>query len=191
MFKHHGTLILTDFIFYTRFRSSHYNLLKFNNIYFPKSIEIFNVFFYFSILSYNSFYDSSRKQTVHETFASFGTGQALIDQGIPDPIIYLEEEVKRLNFEKANNKATEISGVAPFKYAGHFPLKFIIDKLNVEPIFNVYDLTRSFHFRLFDVLSALIYARCIKPCSKYKTYFEVIPYLEKSMPFPMINYLKV
>lgn len=136
---------------------------------------------YLSIV--NSFYDSSRKQTVHETFASFGTGQALIDQGIPDPIIYLEEEVKRLNFEKANNKATEISEVAPFKYAGHFPLKSIIDKLNVEPIFNVYDLTRSFHFRLFDVLSALIYARCIKPCSKYKTYFEVIPYLEKRYAF--------
>lgn len=136
---------------------------------------------YLSIV--NSYYDNARKQTVHETYASYGTGKSLIDEGIDDPIKYLEDEVKRLNFEKRNNTAMEISDVAPFKYAGHFLLKAVLDKLDVKPIMNVYDLTRSFHFKLFDVLSALIYARCIKPCSKYKTYFEVIPYLEKEYSF--------
>ena len=77
----------------------------------------------------------------------------------------------------------EISETAPYKYAGHFLVKSILSKLDVEPIFNIYDLTRSYHFKLFDVLSALIYARILKPCSKYKTYFEVIPYLESSCSF--------
>ena len=42
---------------------------------------------YLSIV--NSYYDSERKQTVHSTYESFGTGQALIDQGISDPVAYL------------------------------------------------------------------------------------------------------
>ena len=41
---------------------------------------------YLSIV--NSYYDSERKQTVHSTYESFGTGQALIDQGISDPVAY-------------------------------------------------------------------------------------------------------
>lgn len=136
---------------------------------------------YLSIV--NSFYDSSRRQTVHETYASYGTGQSLIDQGILDPVEFLEEEVKRLNFENNNKSSLEISDVAPFKFAGHFLLKSILDKLDIRPIMNVYDMTRNFHFKLYDVLSALIFARCIRPCSKFKTYFEVIPYLEKEYSF--------
>lgn len=50
---------------------------------------------YLSIV--NSYYDSERKQTVHSTYESFGTGQALIDQGISDPIAYLEDKVRSLN----------------------------------------------------------------------------------------------
>ena len=56
---------------------------------------------YLSIV--NSFYDSSRRQTVHETYASYGTGQSLIDKGINNPIEYLEDEVKRLNYENDKN----------------------------------------------------------------------------------------
>ena len=136
---------------------------------------------YLSIV--NSYYDSERKQTVHSTYESFGTGQALIDQGISDPVAYLEDKVRTLNYEARQKDALEISDTAPYKYAGHFLVKSILSKLDVEPIFNIYDLTRSYHFKLFDVLSALIYARILKPCSKYKTYFEVIPYLESPCCF--------
>lgn len=136
---------------------------------------------YLSIV--DSHYSSEKGCAVHETYASFGTGKGLIEQGIEDPIAYLEEEVKRLNYEKESLEAKEISNIAPFKYAGHFVLKSLLHKLDIESIMNVYDLTRNFHFKLFDVLSALIYARCLKPCSKYKTYFEVIPYLEKEYSF--------
>lgn len=143
---------------------------------------------YLSIV--NSYYDSERKQTVHSTYESFGTGQALIDQGISDPIAYLEDKVRTLNYEARQKVASEISDTAPYKYAGHFLVKSILSKLDVEPIFNIYDLTRSYHFKLFDVLSALIYARILKPCSKYKTYFEVIPYLESPCCFSYYQLLE-
>ena len=73
---------------------------------------------YLSIV--NSYYDSERKQTVHSTYESFGTGQALIDQGISDPIAYLEDKVRTLNYEARQKVALEISDTAPYKYAGHF-----------------------------------------------------------------------
>ena len=136
---------------------------------------------YLSIV--NSYYDSFRKQTVHSTYESFGTGQALIDQGITDPIAFLEDKVKKLNYEARKNKMSEISDTAPYKYLGHFLIKSILDKLDVKPIFRLYDLTRSYHFKLFDVLSSLIYSRILKPCSKFKTYFEVIPYLDENFSF--------
>lgn len=136
---------------------------------------------YLSIV--NSYYDHNRGHTVHETYASFGTGQSLIDNGISDPVAYLTEEVRKLNYERNLSKTNEISDKAPYKYAGHFLLKAILGKLEVEPIFKVYDMTRNFHFQLYDILSSLIYARCIKPCSKFRTYFEVIPYLDKECAF--------
>ena len=48
---------------------------------------------------------------------------------------------------------------------------------------NIYDLTTNYQFRLFDVLSSLVYSRCIKPCSKHKTFLDVIPYLSEMYHF--------
>ena len=136
---------------------------------------------YLSIV--NSFYDGKRGHTVHETYASYGTGSSLIAEGIIDPIKYLEEKVTQLNFERKQSKVAEISSTAPFKYAGHFLIKAILDKLKIKPIIDVYNITTNYQFDLYDVLASLIYSRCLKPCSKYKTYFEVIPYLEKKYSF--------
>lgn len=136
---------------------------------------------YLSIV--NSFYDGERGHTVHETYASYGTGSSLIAEGISDPVKYLEDKVAQLNFEKNQLKAAEISDTAPFKYAGHFLIKAVLDKLEIKPIIDVYKMTTNYQFDLYDVLTSLIYSRCLKPCSKYKTYFEVIPYLEKKYSF--------
>jgi hypothetical protein len=136
---------------------------------------------YLSIV--NSFYDGQRGHTVHETYASYGTGKDLIDQGIEDPIKYLNEKVNELNQEESLNKIKQISDVSPYRYAGYFLIKSVLDKLKIEPIINVYDLTVNYRFKLFDVLSSLIYSRIIKPCSKYKTFYDVIPYLNKKYHF--------
>ena len=136
---------------------------------------------YLSIV--NSFYDGNRGHTVHETYASFGTGKSLIEQGVKDPVKYLEEKVKDLNNDANLNKVKQISDTAPYKYAGYFLIKSVLDKLDIEPILNLYDLTTNYQFRLFDVLSSLVYSRCIKPCSKHKTFIDVIPYLSEMYHF--------
>ena len=43
----------------------------------------------------------------------------------------------------------------------------------------------SFRFNIFDMMSALIYARAVYPCSKLKTYIEVIPKLFEKHDFSL------
>ena len=136
---------------------------------------------YLSIV--NSFYDANKGGTAHETYKSYGSIDSLIDSGIEDPITYLEEEVRKLNDERSIDKAIKISEVAPYKYAGHFLINGILKKLNVKPIFELYGSTLNYRFKLYDVLSSLIFSRIIKPCSKYKTFIEVIPYLDEKYSF--------
>lgn len=137
---------------------------------------------YLSIV--NSFYSNEKKQTVHKTYASYGTGASLINDGISDPVAYLQNKVKQLNEEKETNHNTLfVSDVAPYVYSGHFLLKAVLDKLDIQSILNIYDMTTHFQFKLYDILSSLIFARCIKPVSKYKTYVDVIPYLGQEYNF--------
>lgn len=130
---------------------------------------------YLSIV--NSFYDSKRGYSAHETYKSFGTGAELIEQGITDPIAYCEELVKKLNFENRQKEVSKISDKAPVKFAGHFLINAIINKLKIKEIVDIYSMTTNFKFDLYDLLCSLIFSRIIKPCSKYKTFNDVIPYL--------------
>ena len=41
----------------------------------------------------------------------------------------------------------------------------------------MYKFTTDYEFDLYEVLSLLVYARCVSPCSKYKTYYEILPQL--------------
>lgn len=137
---------------------------------------------YLSIV--DSFYDGSRGHTVHKTHSSYGTGAQLKEQlGIDDPIAYLQGQVDKLNNERLSQKVSKISSVSPEIYVGHFFIKAILKKLNIEQFMSVYDLTTNFQFKLFDILSSLIFSRCIYPCSKYKTFNEVIPHLEENYNF--------
>ena len=136
---------------------------------------------YLSIV--NSFYDNKKGGTAHETYKSYGCIDSLIESGIEDPVAYLEKEVKKLNEDNNLSKAIKINDVAPYKFAGHFLVNSLLNKLNVKPIFDVYDLTVDYRFKLYDVLCSLIFSRVIRPCSKYKTFNDVLPYLDKTYSF--------
>lgn len=43
----------------------------------------------------------------------------------------------------------------------------------------------GFRFNIFDMMSALVYARVVHPCSKLKTYIEVIPKLFEKYDFSL------
>ena len=56
-------------------------------------------------------------------------------------------------------------------------------KKEIKPIIDLFTVHKNFKFDLYDVLNSLIYSRIIKPLSKHKTFYEVIPNLEKDFSF--------
>ena len=52
-----------------------------------------------------------------------------------------------------------------------------MDKLKIKKYVDYFKLTNDFKYDLFELLSSLIYARSVNPCSKNKTFHEVLPNL--------------
>lgn len=138
---------------------------------------------------YESFYDPERKGGAHRSFKALGYVHELQAKGIDDPISFYKEEVIRLNQEanaaKAAKKAKQISDDSPEKLIGYFPMKNINDKLSVKKYIDLMQTATDFRFNVYDLISALIYARLVQPCSKSKTFDEVIPKLFESYDFSL------
>lgn len=119
---------------------------------------------------YESFYDPERKGGAHRSYKALGYVHELQAQGIDDPISFYQEEVKKLNqafqVAKADKKARQISDDSPEKLIGYFPMKNINDKLSVKRYIDLMQTATDFQFNVFDMISALVYARLVHPCSK-------------------------
>lgn len=124
-----------------------------------------------------SFYSHEKKGTAHKCYKSLGSVETWIEKGIPDPISYFQKEVDSLNQEKTAAGIRKISDVSPIRYLGYFPLKSILEKMQVKKYVDYFKLTNDFGYDLYELLSSLIYARAVLPCSKYKTFHEVLPNL--------------
>lgn len=138
---------------------------------------------------YSSFYDPERGHTAHKSYKPIGYVHELQAKGIDDPITFYKEEVTKLNQElkaaKDAKKAKQISDDSPEKLIGYFPMKSIHDKLSVKKYIDLMQTATDFRFNVFDMISALVYARLVHPCSKSKTYDEVIPKLFDSYDFSL------
>ena len=138
---------------------------------------------------YESFYDPERKGGAHRSYKAIGYVHELQAKGIDDPISFYKEEVIKLNQEvnaaKAAKKAKQISDDSPEKLIGYFPMKNINDKLSVKKYIDLMQTATDFRFNVYDMISALVYARLVHPCSKSKTYDEVIPKLFDSYDFSL------
>lgn len=130
---------------------------------------------------YESFYDPERGHTAHRSYKALGYVEALIASGIEDPITFYKSEVLKLNQErkelKLMEKQRQISDETPEKQIGYFPFKNINDKLNVKKYIDLMQSVTGFRFSVYELISALIYARITEPCSKSKTFEDVIPKL--------------
>ena len=128
-----------------------------------------------------SFYSHDKKGTAHRCFKSLGSVETHIKNGIEDPISFFQKEVDRLNAERKKEKIKEkvitIEDEPPITHMGYFLLKSILNKLNVKKYIDYFKLTNKFSYDLFELLSTLIYARCIEPCSKRKTLVDILPNL--------------
>lgn len=124
-----------------------------------------------------SFYSHEKKGTAHKCYKSLGSVETWMEKGISDPISYFQKEVDSLNQERADAGIRKISDVSPIRYLGYFPLKSILEKMQVKKYVDYFKLTNDFGYDLYELLSSLIYARAVLPCSKYKTFHEVLPNL--------------
>lgn len=124
-----------------------------------------------------SFYNHEKHGTAHKCFKSLGSVETWIQKGIPDPVAHFQKEVDDLNREKAAAGVRKISEVSPLQYLGYFPLKALLEKMHVKKYVDYFKLTNDFTYDLYELLSSLTYARAVHPCSKYKTFHEVLPNL--------------
>lgn len=138
---------------------------------------------------YESYYDSERKAGAHRSYKPIGYVHQLQTEGIDDQIAFYKDEVQKLNQElrkkKQDEKARKISEESPEKLLGYFPLKNLCDSLRCKNYIDLMQTATSFRFNVFDMMTALVYARVIHPCSKLKTYIEVIPKLFEKYDFSL------
>ncbi len=138
---------------------------------------------------YESYYDPERKGGAHRSYKPIGYVHELQAAGIEDPISFFREEVRKLNHEykkkKLSEKCRQISEESPEKLLGYFPLKNLNDALGCKKYMDLMQTATNFRFNVFDMMSALIYARAVHPCSKSRTYDEVIPKLFESYDFSL------
>ena len=138
---------------------------------------------------YESYYDPDRKGGAHRSYKPIGYVHELVKSGIADPISHFQVEVDELNRLHAEKKKEEkvrtISDESPEKLLGYFPLKNINDSLRVKQYIDIMQTATDYRFNVFDMMSALVYSRVVHPCSKAKTYDEVLPKLFESIDFSL------
>lgn len=124
-----------------------------------------------------SFYHPEKKETAQRTYKSLKSVETWKANGIEDPVSHFQKEVDALNEARSNERTRKISDKSPLLYLGYFPLKSILEKLKVKRYVDYFKLTTNFKYDLFELLSSLVYARAVHPCSKHKTFHEVLPNL--------------
>ena len=130
---------------------------------------------------YDTYWDKEKKQPRSKSIESFGYVDDLISAEMPDPIAHYKKYVSEKNAERkaalaedtrprAFNKQVE-------KNAGHFLLHTLLTELGVKETIDILSSTKRFQFSLYEMISQLIYARVLYPCSKAKTAATVFPQL--------------
>ena len=105
---------------------------------------------------YESFYSHDKKGTAHKCFKSLGSLETLLKNGMKDPISHYQKQVDALNQKKNEQGVRKISDISPIRYLGYFPLKSILEKLNIPKYVGYFNLTNDFEYDLYELLSTLI-----------------------------------
>lgn len=138
---------------------------------------------------YESYYDPERKGGAHRSYKPIGYVHELVDSGIDDPISHFQAEVDELNRihneKKKEEKTKTISDESPEKFLGYFPLKNINDSLRTKQYIDIMQTATDYRFNVYDMMSSLVYSRAVHPCSKSKTYDEVLPKLFEATDFSL------
>ena len=134
---------------------------------------------------YSGSMSRERGHVVQSCYRSLGYYDDLVAGGIEDPVAHFQKEVDGLNaaerMRKQADRGRKIGDRGPLKSIGYFPLKRIMDDLDVKRYLDLWQGVRGFRFNLYEVLSSLVFARVIAPCSKRATFHDVLPQLFNEM----------
>lgn len=128
---------------------------------------------------YESFYDPARRQTAHRSVEALGYEHELRQAGIADPVAHFKAKVDSMNAErrarKIEERARRVGGSTPERMLGHFPFKALDARLGALGDLRYLQLAGGLRFSVSDLLSELVYARLCAPCSKRRTFHDVLP----------------
>lgn len=130
-----------------------------------------------------SFYSHDKKGTAHKVYKSLGSVETWLSKGMDDPVAHFQAEVDELNRLRKDEGVKKISDVSPVLHLGYFPFKSLLDSLHIKKYVDYFKITHDFEYDLYELLSSLIYARAVNPCSKYRTFHEVLPNLYNSVGY--------
>ena len=137
---------------------------------------------YLSIVE--SFYSPEKHGAAHRTYKSLKSVEFWKSQGnIDDPIAYFQKEVDRLNKENSDKNTRKISDRTPEMFIGYFPFRSIMRKMDIKKYVDYFNKNNQFSYDLYELMSSLIYARLVNPCSKLRTFQEVIPQLREEVHY--------
>lgn len=117
---------------------------------------------------------------------SFGYVEDLIAKGIPDPIAYYTEVVKKEELDRQARHKKETRPRAFHeqleKNIGYFLLHSLIEELEVKEVIDILSGVKRFQFSIYDMITQLIYTKVIYPCPKAESVSDVFPLLYRSSP---------
>ena len=129
---------------------------------------------------YESYHDKKAKASRNRCYKSLGYLADLTMGGIADPVSYYGKKVKRLNAKRAKEleeTKTRRIGEEPTRNFGYFIVKDLFNTLELEKELYPFKYMNGLSYPVSRLIEALTYARIVEPCSKLRTFGEVLPYL--------------
>ena len=133
-------------------------------------------------------YNKQTKKSSNKCYKKIGYLDSLKSDKMPDPVSYYKNEVKKLN-DKRNKEIEEKKiqkiGEDPTRNFGYFIVKDLYNTLELEKELKPFEYMCDFTYPISTLVEALTYSRIVNPCSKLKTFNDVIPYLYEEYNFSL------
>ena len=132
---------------------------------------------------YEGHHDPIKGHTVSTLYRKLGYLNDLIASGLEDPITHFQKEVddlnRRMRADKTSKRRAVVGESSPERNIGYVLLKRILEKLDVKRYMDLYQSIDGYQFNAYETMSAMVFARVIKPCSKRAAFHDVLPLLMK------------
>lgn len=137
---------------------------------------------------YESYRNKEKKETSHRSYKAIGYVQDLINKGICNPIEYYKNIVNEMNEQRKKEiKEARVKEIeeSPIKNIGYFLIKSVFNTLDIKTHLELLAKIGGKTYDIYEVITSLVSARVVSPCSKLKTMNEVIPSFLETVSFTL------